>query len=85
MSDDLKKALSDPGHHTAESLAARLPDFPVEAVRDALDALTAQGVLERVAGPGGAPAYRYVAPERYAQADLDVVRNPGGPGRPRRR
>ena len=79
MSDALRKALSDPGPHTAESLAERLPAFPVEAIRDALEALTAQGVLERRPCPEGGFEYRYVAPERYAQANQDVIRNPGNP------
>lgn len=79
MSDALREALSDPGPHTAEALAERLPAFPVEAIRDALEALTAQGVLERLPCPEGFE-YRYVAPERYAQANLDVIRNPGNPG-----
>jgi predicted ArsR family transcriptional regulator len=77
MSDHLARALSDPGPHTAESLAERLPDFPIEAIRGALETLAQQGVLERREQPdGGPPEYRYVAPERYAQANLDVVRDP---------
>ena len=77
MSDALSNVLADAGPHTAESLAERLPGFPVAAIRDALEALTAQGVLERHLREDGQPEYRYVAPERYAQADLDVVRDPG--------
>jgi hypothetical protein len=72
MPDTLTQALNDPGPHTVESLARRLPDFPPDAIRDALEALTAQGVLQRE-GEG----YRYVSPEKYHQADLDVVKNPG--------
>ena len=76
MSDTLKQALQDPGPHTAESLAARLPAFPPDAIRQALDLLTQQGVLERSEGANGQPAYTYVAPERYAQVNMDVIRDP---------
>jgi hypothetical protein len=85
MPGTLNDALSDPGPHTAESLHARLPHFPLDAIREALEALSAQGVLARAVGEGGAPEYRYVAPEKYVQHNLDVVRDPakrgGGPGR----
>lgn len=74
---DLKEALRAPGPHTAASLAERLPAFPREVIAEALEALTAQGVLEREPGPDGEPLYRYVAPERYGQINLDVVRDPG--------
>jgi len=77
MSDSLNDALAEAGPHTAESLAERLPHFPVEAIRQALDALANQGVLERVAGEDGVTAYRYVAPERYVQHTWDVVKDPG--------
>ena len=85
MSDDLRRALSDPGPHTVESLARRLPAFPAEAIAAALEALTAQGVLERASLPDGSLEFRYVAPERYAQANLDVIRNPGDRHNRRRR
>ncbi len=78
MSDSLTQALSNPGPHTAESLAARLPAFPLEAIRAALEALAAQGVLARESEEGGSPHYRLVAPELYAQVNLDVIQNPGG-------
>jgi predicted ArsR family transcriptional regulator len=84
MSDPLSKALADPGPHTVDSLAERLPAFPAEAIRDALEALAAQGVLERSIGSDGKAEYRYIAPERYTQADLDVIRNPGKPHNRRR-
>lgn len=77
MSNSLTDALADPGPHTAASLAARLPHFPVEAISQALEALAAQGVLERVVGEGGVTAYRYVAPERYVQHTWDVIKDPG--------
>lgn len=77
MSSPLTDALADPGPHTAASLAARLPHFPADAISQALEALAAQGVLERVVGEGDAPAYRYVAPERYVQHTWDVVKDPG--------
>ena len=84
MSDSLTQALSNPGPHTAESLAERLPAFPLESIRSALEALTAQGVLARENGEGGPPQYRLVSPELYAQANLDVIRDPAG-GHNRRR
>lgn len=76
MSDELTRALRDCGPHTVESVAARLPGFPAETIRAALEALAEQGVLEREAGADGITRYRYVAPERYAQVNLDVVRDP---------
>jgi predicted ArsR family transcriptional regulator len=77
MSDSLNQILAEAGPHTAESLAARLPHFPVDAIRQALEALTAQGVLEREVGEeGGVPTYRYVAPERYVQHTWDVIKDP---------
>ena len=78
MSDSLTDALSNPGPHTAESLAARLPAFPLDAIRSALEALAAQGVLARDTPDGGPPEYRLVAPERYVQANLDVIKDPAG-------
>ena len=85
MSDALTRALSNPGPHTAESLAAVLPDFPIEGIRQALEMLTAQGVLERDNTAKGEPAYRYVRPDLYAQANLDVIQNPGDRHNPKRR
>lgn len=84
MADTLTDALSNPGPHTAESLAGRLPHFPPDAIRDALEALSAQGVLERAVREDGTPEYRYVAPEKYAQANLDVIKDPSK-GQNRRR
>jgi len=77
MPDSFSHEIANSGPHTAESLTEKLPGFPLEAVRDALEALTAQGVLKRDAGPDGRPQYTYVAPERYAQANLDVIQDPG--------
>lgn len=76
MADTISEALGGPGPHTVESLAARLPDFPAEAIREAVEALTLQGVLGRETGPDGVTEYRLVAPERYAQINHDVVRHP---------
>lgn len=73
----LDEALRDPGPHTADTLAERLPGFSLEVIRQALETLAAQGVLERSQRADGALEYRYVAPERYVQAGLDVVRDPG--------
>jgi len=77
MPEELERALRDAGPHTARSLAARLPAFAPEAIAAALEALAAQGVLSREPGEAGEPAYRYVDPARYQQANLDVVRDPG--------
>jgi predicted transcriptional regulator len=85
MSDAISRLLSDPGPHTVDSLAARLPSFPREAIENALEALTAQGVLARATGDGGAAEYRYVAPERYTQAAMDVVHDPAAQLRRKRR
>lgn len=76
MAPSLTDALKAPGPHTAASLAERLP-FAEDAVRDALEALTLQGVLAREEGADGEPQYRYVAPDRYHQINLDVIRDPG--------
>jgi hypothetical protein len=85
MSDSLNSALSDPGPHTVDALVKRLPHFPREAVEQALEALTSQGVLEKWFSETGEAQYRYVAPERYVQINRDVIVNPGAPhNRPRR-
>jgi len=81
MADTIAEALRSPGPHTAESLAEQLPFFPVDAIREALEALAAQGVLERSTGENGQAEYRYVAPDRYVQQNLDVIRNPGASDR----
>jgi Fe2+ or Zn2+ uptake regulation protein len=81
VADDLTRALSNPGPHTAESLVERLPGFPLEAVREALETLAAQGVLARHDQPDGTTAYEYVAPDRYVQVNLDVIQDPAK-GRP---
>lgn len=77
MSKSLESLLNDPGPHTVESLAARLPAFPLLAIQQALEALAAQGVLRREEGPDGKPQYVYVDPSRYVQANRDVIVNPG--------
>jgi predicted ArsR family transcriptional regulator len=85
MADNLAKVLADPGPHTAESLAERLPHFPLAAIREALETLAAQGVLERAEGADGRPEYRYLAPDRYVQADQDMIKDPAKRhNRPRR-
>ncbi len=76
MSSELTEALSNPGPHTVDSLAEKLPHFSTSVIRDALEALAAQGVLERIEEPDQQPAYQLVAPERYAQINLDVVKDP---------
>jgi predicted transcriptional regulator len=85
MPESLESALKDPGPHTADSLAARLPAFPREAIQQALDLLTDQGVLKREEGPAGEPQYVYVDPTRYAHANRDVIVNPGDAHNRRRR
>ena len=77
MPDTLTEALADSGPHTVESLCRKLPDFPPEAVREALEALAAQGVLAKEAGEDGEARYRYVSPDKYHQVNLDVVKDPG--------
>ena len=85
MSVSLTEALSDPGPHTVSSLAERMPHFPADTIHAALEVLAAQGVLARENTESGEAAYRYVAPDRYAQADWEVIKNPGARhnGRPR--
>jgi predicted transcriptional regulator len=85
MSDALSRELRNPGPHTAESLAEKLPHFTVERIREALEVLAAQGVLERVPREDGGSAYRYVDPSRYVQANLDVVSNPAADPKDRSR
>ncbi|MCC2668841.1 MAG: hypothetical protein K0Q72_1312 [Armatimonadetes bacterium] len=77
MSESLTDALSGSGPHTAESLAERLPHFPFEAICDSLELLVAQGVLRRTVREDGTPEYTYAAPDRYAQHNWDVIKNPG--------
>lgn len=77
MSDALSSSLADAGPHTVESLSRRLPHFAPETIRQALEELAAQGVLERRELPDGTVEYRYTAPERYLHAGRDVVRDPG--------
>ena len=84
MAETISEALSGPGPHTVESLAARLPYFPVGAIQEAVEALMLQGVLSRESLPDGSEAYRLVAPERYAQINHDVVRHPPQAQRRRR-
>jgi predicted transcriptional regulator len=75
MHSTLDQALADAGPHTVDSLAARMPDFSRDAIANALEALTTQGVLAREMGAEGVPQYRYVSPERYVQAGQDVIRD----------
>jgi predicted ArsR family transcriptional regulator len=76
LAGSIVEALRNPGPHTAAGLAEALPGFPPEAIAEALESLAAQGVLERGLTDNGVSTYRYVAPERYAQANLDVVKDP---------
>src|SRR5437763_482549 len=66
----------DPQGETVDSLSARLPAFPREAVEQALTMLTDAGVLRKEAGPDGALRFFYADPSRYKLADMDVIRRP---------
>jgi hypothetical protein len=85
MSTSLNEALADAGPHTVDSLAARMPEYPRDVITQAVEALTAQGVLTREVGDDGVAQYRYVAPERYVQANQDVIRDVGQRGNRARR
>jgi hypothetical protein len=73
----------DPGGETVDSLAARLPVFPREAVEEALAMLSAAGVLRKEPGLDGKLRYFYADPSRYKLADIDVVRSLDGATRRR--
>ena len=77
MAETIPDILANPGPHTPASLAERLPFLSRDAIENALEALSAQGVLARAVGTDGSPEYRLVAPDRYVQAGMDVVRDPG--------
>jgi DNA-binding HxlR family transcriptional regulator len=85
MATTLTEALTDAGPHTVDSLAARMPEYSRDTLTQALEALTAQGVLAREIGDDGVAFYRYVAPERYVQANQDVIRDVGQRGNRRPR
>ena len=76
----------DPVGETVDTLAARLPTFPREAVEEALTMLSATGVLRKEVGPDGVVRFFYADPSRYKLVDMDVIRQPEGgtrrPGRP---
>jgi predicted transcriptional regulator len=65
-----------PEGETVDSLATRLPDFPREAIAEALTMLADAGVLRRESDPDGAARYFYADPSRYKLVDMDVVRRP---------
>jgi predicted transcriptional regulator len=77
MKPSLPATLAQDGPHTVDTLAARLPFFSREAIAAALEALAAQGVLQRDETSDGT-VFHYVAPERYVQIEQDVIRSPGG-------
>ena len=66
----------DPQGETVDSLSARLPAFPREAVEQALTMLTDAGVLRKEAGPDGALRYFLADPSRYKLVEMDVIRRP---------
>ena len=84
MPTSLNEALADAGPHTVDTLAARMPEYSRDVIAQALEALATQGVLAREAGDDGVATYRYVAPERYVQANQDVIRDVGQRGNRRR-
>lgn len=77
MSDEIQKAFEEHQVQTVDSLAELLPDFPREAIAEALESLSAAGVLAREAGPDGAQVYRYNHPERYRLINAPLIRQPG--------
>lgn len=85
MPTTLTEALADAGPHTVDSLSERMPEYSRDVISQALEALTAQGVLSRELGEDGVASYRYVAPERYVQANQDVIRDVGQRGNRRPR
>jgi hypothetical protein len=62
---------------TAQSLAARLPGFPPQAIEEALRMLTLSGVLREETLPDGQTGYRYVHPDRYRLINTPVIKQPG--------
>jgi hypothetical protein len=76
--DPLAQALGemDPQGETADSLTARLPAFPRDAIEQALTMLTDAGVLRKAAGADGTLRYFFADPSRYKLVDMDVVRRP---------
>jgi hypothetical protein len=88
-SQPLSQALGDmdPTGETVDTLSARLPAFPREAVEEALTMLSATGVLRKEVGPDGVARYFFADPSRYKLVDMDVIRQPEGgtrrPGGPR--
>lgn len=85
MALSLNEALADAGPHSVDSLSARMPEFSRDVIAQALEALTAQGVLTREIREDGVAQYHYVAPERYVQANQDVIRDVGQRGNRRPR
>jgi hypothetical protein len=67
----------DAAPETAESLAARLPDFPAAAIEEALQMLCLAGVLAKETLPDGRTGYRYQHPERYRMINAPVIKQPG--------
>ena len=77
MSDEIQKAFEEQPLQSANSLAERLPDFPRDAIAEALESLSAAGVLARETGPEGERLYRYQHPERYRLINAPLIRQPG--------
>ncbi len=78
MNQEMLGAISDGQARSLPELLERLPQYPEDVLRFAIAALVQQGVLQQETRPeDGTAIYRYVAPERYAQINQDVVSNPG--------
>ena len=79
-SQPLSRALDEMASEgeTVDTLAARLPAFPREAVEEALTMLSDTGVLRKEVGPDGVTRFFYADPSRYKLVDMDVIRQPEG-------
>jgi len=74
---EIQRAFEEQPVHSVDSLAALLPDFPRDAIEQALEALTAAGVLAVEGGESGERRYRYYHPERYRLINAPLIRQPG--------
>lgn len=68
---------NEPPVETLETLAAKMPGVPREAIEAAVQHFVAAGVLAEEAGPEGERRFRYTNPERYRLIDVPVIRQPG--------
>lgn len=63
--------------YTLDGLAHLMPDLDREALENAVEALTAAGVLTKDSDQSGEPMYRYTHPDRYRLIDVPDVKVPG--------